>query len=56
MAKVLAEYERVAVTPKFKWRKVSAVRDFSPGCRRVTTSNLGLSRQISVDQSSEGKW
>ncbi|KAH1073579.1 hypothetical protein J1N35_025907, partial [Gossypium stocksii] len=36
--------------PKFKWRKVSAVRDFPPGCE-----SDGLSRQIAVDRSSQGK-
>ncbi|KAH1097516.1 hypothetical protein J1N35_014437 [Gossypium stocksii] len=29
-------------TPKFKRRSVSAVRDFLPGCGRVTASNYGL--------------
>ncbi|KAH1083124.1 hypothetical protein J1N35_022885 [Gossypium stocksii] len=56
MAKVPAVIERVASSPKFKWRRVSAVRDFPPGCKRVTASNFGLSRQIVVDQSSQGKW
>ncbi|KAH1031592.1 hypothetical protein J1N35_043766 [Gossypium stocksii] len=56
MAKVLARYERVDATPKFKWRKVSVVWNFSPGCGRVTASNFGLCRQIIVDQSSQGKW
>ncbi|KAH1091931.1 hypothetical protein J1N35_019188 [Gossypium stocksii] len=45
----------VVSAPKFKRRKVSAVRDFSPGCRRVTASNFELCRQIAVDQSSQGK-
>ncbi|KAH1107868.1 hypothetical protein J1N35_011636 [Gossypium stocksii] len=54
MAKGFAGYEHVATTPKFKWRKVSAVRDFSPGCERVTASNFGLCRQIAIDQSSQG--
>ncbi|KAH1107627.1 hypothetical protein J1N35_011395 [Gossypium stocksii] len=42
-------------TPKFKGRRVSAVRDFPPGCKRVTASNYGLTRQIVIDHSSEGK-
>ncbi|KAH1039548.1 hypothetical protein J1N35_041291 [Gossypium stocksii] len=29
-------------TPKFKRRRVSAVRDFLSGCGRVTTSNYDL--------------
>ncbi|KAH1091659.1 hypothetical protein J1N35_018916 [Gossypium stocksii] len=56
MAKMPAGYERVAATLKFKRHKVSAVRDFSLGCGRVTASNLGLCRQITIDQSSQGKW
>ncbi|KAH1107876.1 hypothetical protein J1N35_011644 [Gossypium stocksii] len=55
MAKVSIEFERVTATPKFKQRKVSAVSDFPLGCRRVTASNFGLSRQLAVDQSSQGK-
>ncbi|KAH1031589.1 hypothetical protein J1N35_043763 [Gossypium stocksii] len=55
-AKVLAENESVASSPKFNRRRVPAIRDFSPGCERVTTSNFGLSRQIAIDQSSQGKW
>ncbi|KAH1039507.1 hypothetical protein J1N35_041250 [Gossypium stocksii] len=55
MAKVLAMIERVASSPKFKWRKVSVVQDFPSGCGRVTVSNFGLNRQIAVDQSSQGK-
>ncbi|KAH1122076.1 hypothetical protein J1N35_005236 [Gossypium stocksii] len=42
-------------TPKFKRRRVSAVRDFPPRCGRVTVSNYGLTRQIAIDHSSEGK-
>ncbi|KAH1063990.1 hypothetical protein J1N35_028977 [Gossypium stocksii] len=42
-------------TPKFKRCRVSTVRDFSPGCRTVTASNYSLTRQITVDHSSEGK-
>ncbi|KAH1097363.1 hypothetical protein J1N35_014284 [Gossypium stocksii] len=56
MAKVSAEIERVVSSPKFKRLKVSVVRDFLPRCGRVTASNFGLSRQIAVDQSSQGKW
>ncbi|KAH1129742.1 hypothetical protein J1N35_001120 [Gossypium stocksii] len=56
MAKVLVECERIVTTLKFKWRKVSVVWDFPPGCGRVTASNFGLSRQISIDRSSQGKW
>ncbi|KAH1039206.1 hypothetical protein J1N35_040949 [Gossypium stocksii] len=56
MAKVSAEIECVVSAPKFKCRKVSAVLDFSPGCGRVTASNIGLSKQIAVNQSSQGKW
>ncbi|KAH1056225.1 hypothetical protein J1N35_034290 [Gossypium stocksii] len=44
----------VVCTPKFKQRRVSTVRDFSPGCRRVTASNYGLTRQIAIDHSNEG--
>ncbi|KAH1107899.1 hypothetical protein J1N35_011667 [Gossypium stocksii] len=56
MAKVSAEFERVVSAPKFKWHRVSAIRDFLPGCGRVTAPNIGLSTQITVDQSSQGKW
>ncbi|KAK5825599.1 hypothetical protein PVK06_020455 [Gossypium arboreum] len=42
--------------PKFKRRKVSAVRDFPPGCGRGTTSDFELRRQIATDQSSQGKY
>ncbi|KAH1082711.1 hypothetical protein J1N35_022472 [Gossypium stocksii] len=55
MAKVPAEIERVVSTPKFKRRRVSAVRDFPPRCGRVTASNFGLSRQITIYRSSQGK-
>ncbi|KAH1114223.1 hypothetical protein J1N35_007601 [Gossypium stocksii] len=54
IAKVSAEIERVVSTPKFKRRKVSAIQNFLPRCGRVTASNFGLSRQIVVDQSSQG--
>ncbi|KAH1129498.1 hypothetical protein J1N35_000877 [Gossypium stocksii] len=47
--------ERVVYNPKFKRHRVSTVQDFPLGCRRVTTSNFRLSRQIAVDQSSQGK-
>ncbi|KAH1039709.1 hypothetical protein J1N35_041452 [Gossypium stocksii] len=56
MAKGLAVIELVAFSPKFKWRRVSMVRDFPPRCGRVTASNFGLSRQIAVDQSSQGNY
>ncbi|KAH1129671.1 hypothetical protein J1N35_001049 [Gossypium stocksii] len=49
-------FKGVASTPKFKRRKVSAIRDFSPGCGRVATPNLGLSEWITIDRSNEGKW
>ncbi|KAH1097464.1 hypothetical protein J1N35_014385 [Gossypium stocksii] len=55
MVKVSVVIEHVASSPKFKQRKVSVVRDFLPGCGRVIASNFGLSRQITVDQSSQGK-
>ncbi|KAH1121984.1 hypothetical protein J1N35_005144 [Gossypium stocksii] len=53
MAKMLAEFERVVSTPKFKRRKVLAVRDFLPGYGRRTASNFELSRQITINQSSQ---
>ncbi|KAH1114499.1 hypothetical protein J1N35_007877 [Gossypium stocksii] len=55
MAKVPPENVCVASTPKFKRRKVSVVWDFSLGCERGTASDFGLSRQIAIDQSSQGK-
>ncbi|KAH1090859.1 hypothetical protein J1N35_018116 [Gossypium stocksii] len=55
MANVLARYKRVAATLKFKRRKVSAVRDFPLRCERVTASNFGLCKRITVDQSCQGK-
>ncbi|KAH1057231.1 hypothetical protein J1N35_035296 [Gossypium stocksii] len=42
-------------TPKIKRCGVSVVRDFLSGCERVTASNYGLTRQIAIDHSSEGK-
>ncbi|KAH1107280.1 hypothetical protein J1N35_011048 [Gossypium stocksii] len=54
LVKVPTQCERVAATPKFKRRKMSAVWDFLSGCDRVTASNFGLSRQIAIDQSSQG--
>ncbi|KAH1082774.1 hypothetical protein J1N35_022535 [Gossypium stocksii] len=51
-----AENELVAPAPKFKRRRVSAVRDFPLGCGRVAAPNFGSSKQITVDQSSQGKW
>ncbi|KAH1130338.1 hypothetical protein J1N35_001716 [Gossypium stocksii] len=50
MANVTTGFEHVTIIPKFKRRKVSAIRDFPPGCGRGATTDLGLSRQISVDQ------
>ncbi|KAK5833500.1 hypothetical protein PVK06_017343 [Gossypium arboreum] len=44
---------RVASAPKFKRHRVSEVRDFLPGCGRVTAPNFRLSRQITVDRSSQ---
>ncbi|KAH1122285.1 hypothetical protein J1N35_005445 [Gossypium stocksii] len=44
----------VLSAPKFKRRRVSAVRDFLPGYERVTLWNFGLTRQIAVNRSSEG--
>ncbi|KAH1064025.1 hypothetical protein J1N35_029012 [Gossypium stocksii] len=55
MARMPAEIERVVSAPKFKRQRVSAVRDFPPRCGRVTASDFGLIRQITVDQSSQGK-
>ncbi|KAA3479845.1 histone-lysine N-methyltransferase, H3 lysine-9 specific SUVH6-like [Gossypium australe] len=52
-AKVPAETVHIASTPKFKRRRVSAVRDFLPRCGRVSASNFGLARQIAADHSSE---
>ncbi|KAK5819146.1 hypothetical protein PVK06_024108 [Gossypium arboreum] len=45
---------REASAPKIKRCRMSAVRDFLPGCRRVTAQNFGLSRQTTVDRSSQG--
>ncbi|KAH1073340.1 hypothetical protein J1N35_025668 [Gossypium stocksii] len=50
--KMSTEYESVTISPKFKRRKVSAVRDFPPGCGRRATTDLELYRQIKVDQGS----
>ncbi|KAH1073203.1 hypothetical protein J1N35_025531 [Gossypium stocksii] len=52
MFKVTMGFEHVTTIPKFKRRKVSAVRDFLPGCGRGATTNHGLNRQITVDQGS----
>ncbi|KAH1082918.1 hypothetical protein J1N35_022679, partial [Gossypium stocksii] len=54
VAGVSAKNVLVVSIPKFKQRKVSVVRDFLPGCGRMTASNLGLTRQITVDRPSEG--
>ncbi|KAH1107573.1 hypothetical protein J1N35_011341 [Gossypium stocksii] len=50
MAKVTTGFEHITTMPKFKRRKVSIVRDFPPGCGREATTDLGLHRQIAVDQ------
>ncbi|KAH1108009.1 hypothetical protein J1N35_011777 [Gossypium stocksii] len=50
MANVMTGFEHVTTIPKFKRHKVSAVRDFLPGCRRGATTDLGLNRKIVVDQ------
>ncbi|KAH1046392.1 hypothetical protein J1N35_037176 [Gossypium stocksii] len=50
MAKVTTGFQHVTITLKFKRCKLSAVRDFSPGCGRRTTVDFGLHRQITVDQ------
>ncbi|KAH1122040.1 hypothetical protein J1N35_005200 [Gossypium stocksii] len=50
MANVTTGFEHVTTTPKFKRRKVSAIRDFSPGYGRGATTDFGLNRQIAVDQ------
>ncbi|KAH1097101.1 hypothetical protein J1N35_014022 [Gossypium stocksii] len=53
-AMVLVDSGRVASAPKFKRRKVSAIRDFPPGCGRVTAPNFGSSELITVDRSGQG--
>ncbi|KAH1082456.1 hypothetical protein J1N35_022217 [Gossypium stocksii] len=50
MATMTTGFEHVTTTPKFKRRNVSTVRDFLPGCEREATTDLGLHRQIAVDQ------
>ncbi|KAH1032458.1 hypothetical protein J1N35_044632, partial [Gossypium stocksii] len=50
MANVTMGFEHVTTIPKFKRCKVSAVRDFLPGCRRGATTDNELNRQIAVDQ------
>ncbi|KAH1120868.1 hypothetical protein J1N35_004028 [Gossypium stocksii] len=50
MMNVSTKYEHVITTPKFKRRKVPAAQDFPPGCRRRATADLGLNKQIAVDQ------
>ncbi|KAH1073552.1 hypothetical protein J1N35_025880 [Gossypium stocksii] len=50
MAKVMTGFEHVTTTPKFKRRKVSAVRDFPPRCGRGATADFGLNKQIAVNQ------
>ncbi|KAH1056251.1 hypothetical protein J1N35_034316, partial [Gossypium stocksii] len=39
----------VAPTPRFKQRKVSAVRDFPPGCSRVAAPITRPSEQATID-------
>ncbi|KAH1107066.1 hypothetical protein J1N35_010834, partial [Gossypium stocksii] len=41
VAKVSAVIEHIAFTPTFKRHTVSVIRDFLPGCGRVTTTNFG---------------
>ncbi|KAH1039533.1 hypothetical protein J1N35_041276, partial [Gossypium stocksii] len=55
MVKVLAENVRIASTPKFKRHRLSAVRDFPPGCGRVTAPSSRSSELITIDRSSQGK-
>ncbi|KAH1121803.1 hypothetical protein J1N35_004963 [Gossypium stocksii] len=50
MANVTMGFEHVTTTPKFKWRKVSVVRDFLLGCRTGATTDFELNWQIAVDQ------
>ncbi|KAH1097448.1 hypothetical protein J1N35_014369 [Gossypium stocksii] len=53
--RVSTESALAVSTLKFKRHRVSVVRDFPPGCGRVTASNYGMIRQIAIDHSSEGK-
>ncbi|KAH1091654.1 hypothetical protein J1N35_018911 [Gossypium stocksii] len=48
MAKVTTGFKHVTTIPKFKQCKVSTVRDFSPGCGRGATTDLGLNRPITI--------
>ncbi|KAH1073187.1 hypothetical protein J1N35_025515, partial [Gossypium stocksii] len=50
MAIMTTRFEHITTTPKFKRRKVSAVRNFLPGCKRGATMNLELHKQITVKQ------
>ncbi|KAH1107491.1 hypothetical protein J1N35_011259, partial [Gossypium stocksii] len=50
MAKVTTGFEHVTTMPRFKRRKVSAVWDFPPRCRRGATIDLKLHRKIVVNQ------
>ncbi|KAH1030889.1 hypothetical protein J1N35_043063 [Gossypium stocksii] len=54
MTNMSTKYEHVITTPKFKRRKVSTVRDFPPGCGIGATADLGLNKQIAVDQGYSG--
>ncbi|KAH1072894.1 hypothetical protein J1N35_025222 [Gossypium stocksii] len=56
VAVVPAENELLVPSPKFKRCRVSAVWDFPPGSDKVAAPNSGSSKQITVDQSSQGKW
>ncbi|KAH1082915.1 hypothetical protein J1N35_022676 [Gossypium stocksii] len=46
----------IVPAPKFKQRKMSAIRDFPPGCGRITALSSRSSELIIVDQSTQGKW
>ncbi|KAH1056451.1 hypothetical protein J1N35_034516 [Gossypium stocksii] len=50
MANVTTGFEHVTTMPKFKPRKVSAIRGFLPKCGRGATVDFELNRQIAVDQ------
>ncbi|KAH1097955.1 hypothetical protein J1N35_014876 [Gossypium stocksii] len=49
MAVVSTENKLVALTPKFKQRRVLAVRNFPLGYGRVAAPNSESSKQITVD-------
>ncbi|KAH1097136.1 hypothetical protein J1N35_014057 [Gossypium stocksii] len=54
MTMVSAGNGLVVSAPKFKQRKVSATRDFLPGCGRVTAPSSRSSELITFDRSSQG--